>query len=416
MLKQLRFAKELELKRSKMASYQELEAELEKKAAELERAIEEAETEEDIELVDENVSKLDSEKAELEKEKAELEAAIAEIEKELEALKEDAPKQQKEETQIPKPTTKDETEGEMRHMNTYFELREVKDFYEGFKNLKQRSVVGGELTVPQEVLNRVMDLVNEYTTVYPLVDKIQVKGTARILIDTDEEGASWVEMNAAIPQGNTGAIKNVDFDGYKVAKLCTVDNALLQDSIINLDNYITRKMAKAIAKSLDAAILKGAGSSAKQPEGIITAMSEENKVTVTAPSHLSQVVAPIGKIDTGKDGVGEIVAVMSRQTYYNQILALNVGMDSKGVVVGQVPNLANPTILGLKVVFSAHMAENEILFGDFAKYTVVEREDITVESSEHAGFGNDVMTFRAKGRFDGKPTNKDAFVLVTLSK
>jgi len=414
MLKQLRFAKELELKRSKMASYQEREAEFEKKAAELERAIEEAETEEDIELVDENVSKLDKEKAELEKEKAELEAAIAELEKELEALKEDAPKQQ-EETQLPKPT-QEKSEGEMRHMNTYFELREVKDFYESFKGLNQRSVTGGALTVPQEVLNRVMDLVNDYTTVYPLVDKIQVKGTARILIDTDEDGATWVEMNAAIPQGNTGTIKNVDFDGYKVAKLCTVDNALLQDSIINLDAYITRKMAKAIAKSLDAAILNGKGSSAKQPEGIITALKGENKVTVTSPTHLSQVVAPIGKVDTGKDGVGEIVAVMSRQTYYNSILALNVGMDSKGVVVGQVPNLANPTILGLKVVFSAHMAENEILFGDFSKYTIVEREDITVESSEHAGFGNDVMTFRAKGRFDGKPTNKDAFVLVTLSK
>lgn len=105
---------------------------------------------------------------------------------------------------------------------------------------------------------------------------------------------------------------------------------------------------------------------------------------------------------------------MNRKTYYNMFLEYTINVNSSGNVVGKLPNLAVPDFLGLRVVFNNFMPENQVLFGDFSKYTLVERENITIDKSEHYKFLDDKMTFLGKGRFDGKPTNNKAFALVTI--
>ena len=85
---------------------------------------------------------------------------------------------------------------ELLKTGEYYQRSDVKEFYDKFKNL--RAVTGGELTIPEVIVNRIMDMLGDYSTLYPIVDKIQVKGTARILIDTDTTPASWVEQSACI--------------------------------------------------------------------------------------------------------------------------------------------------------------------------------------------------------------------------
>lgn len=87
-----------------------------------------------------------------------------------------------------------------------------------------------------------------------------------------------------------------------------------------------------------------------------------------------------------------------------------------GNVVGKLPNLGQPDLLGLRVVFNNFMEEDKILYGDFSKYTLIERESITIDSSEHVKFIEDQMAFRGKARYDGKPVNPKAFVLVTMTE
>ena len=72
---------------------------------------------------------------------------------------------------------------ELLKTGEYYKRGEVVEFYNQFKNL--RAVTGGELVIPEVVVNRIMDILGDYSTLYPIVDKIRVKGTARILIDTD---------------------------------------------------------------------------------------------------------------------------------------------------------------------------------------------------------------------------------------
>lgn len=416
MLKQLKLQAELKQRNAELATLTTQKTGFEKRSTDLSASLEEAKTDEDIKLVQDSIDTLEKEitDAGADGKAKTVQDEITRIEGELAEIDERAktpviPKIDEEkrgETNVNKYQVR-----ELLKSGAYYERAEVKAFYESFKNLR---AVGGEgLTIPEIVINRIMDILGDYSTIYPLVDKIRVSGTTRILIDTDTTAATWIEMTGVIPTGTVGTITDISFDGYKIGKVTFVDNCMLQDSIINLDDYVVKKIARAISKGLDLAILSGTGAVGKQPEGIIPALSELHKVDVVATGW-APVVIPISLIDTGEDSVGEITAVMKRKTYYNRLLQYSVHTSAAGNDVVKLPNLTKPDLLGLNVSFNNNMAEDKILYGDFSKYTLVERESIVIDNSEHVKFAEDQMAFRGKGRFDGKPTMPGAFVLVTL--
>jgi HK97 family phage major capsid protein len=416
MLKQLKIQKSLELKREKLKEVQTKAAAVLKRSQDAEKALEEAKTEDDIKVVEAEITKIEAENIAIENEKKTVEAEIEELEQELEGVQERAAATNKQ----TRSTSKGEIDPMNRHQvkellrtGEYYKRSEVIDFYNKFKNL--RAVTGGELTIPEVIVNRIMEILGDYSTLYPLVDKIRVKGTARVLIDTDTTPATWVEQNAALPISDVGTLAYLDFDGFKVGKVTFVDNYLLQDSVINLDEYVSNKIARAIALALDISILSGTGAAGKQPTGIIPTIPVGNQVSVAENAALVEFLKPLGLIDTGLDSVGEIRAVMKRSTYYAQFLEYSINVNGAGEVVGKLPNLTQPDLVGIPVTFNNSMAADEVLFGDFDMYTLVERENIAIDNSEHVRFVEDQMAFRGKGRFDGKPTKPEAFVLVTIT-
>jgi HK97 family phage major capsid protein len=417
MLKQLKIAKALEIKRAKLKELETKAADILKRSETASGALEEAENEDDLKVLETEINDIEKEQTDLEEEKKTVEAEINALEKELEDVTERSSNAVKE-------NRKSKAKGEGEEMNRiqvreliktgdYYKRSDVVEFYEKFKNL--RAVTGGELVIPEVIVNRIMDILGDYSTLYPIVDRIQVKGTARILIDTDTSPATWVEQNASLPIGDVGTIASLDFDGFKVGKVTFVDNFLLQDSVINLDQYVSRKIARAIALALDISILNGTGAVGKQPTGIIPTIPAENKVSVAEGAKLAEFLKPIGLIDTGLDSVGEITAVMRRSTYYAYFLEYSINVDASGNQVGKLPNLTRPDLVGIPVVFNNSMAADQVLYGDFQQYTLVERENITIDNSEHVRFVEDQMAFRGKGRFDGKPTKPEAFSLVTIT-
>lgn len=416
MLKQLKISKALELKRAKLKEIETKAAEILKRSETAQTALGEAANEEDLALLETEIQTIETEQTETETEKKTVEGEIAALELELQEVTERAKETNKQQRSKGAENMKDVNRLQVREMlktGDYYKRSDVVEFYEKFKNL--RAVTGGELTIPEVIVNRIMDMLGDYSTLYPLVDKIQVKGTARILIDTDTTPASWVEQNAALPVGDVGTLAYLDFDGFKVGKVTFVDNYLLQDSVINLDDYVSKKIARAISLALDISILNGTGAAGKQPSGIIPAIPVGNRVTVAEGDPMAAFVKPIGLIDTGLDSVGEIRAVMRRSTYYNYFLEMSIQVNAAGDVVGRLPNIAQPDILGIPVTFNNSMAADEVLYGEFQKYTLVERENIAIDNSEHVRFVEDQMAFRGKGRFDGKPTKNDAFVLMTIT-
>jgi HK97 family phage major capsid protein len=414
MLKQLKIQKELELKRQKLKEIEAKTATILERSQNAEKALTEADNEEDIKIIEAEIESIETDSNENDNAKKTVEDEIEALENELEGVKERAKaantKQNRNKGEVE--TMSKYQVRELLKTGEYYKRSDVIEFYEKFKNL--RAVTGGELAIPEIIVNRIMEILGDYSTLYPLVDKIRVKGTARVLIDTDTSAATWVEQNAALAVSDVGTIAYLDFDGFKVGKVTFVDNYLLQDSVINLDEYVSKKIARAIALALDISILNGTGAAGKQPTGIIPTIPVGNQVDVESDSALVEFLKPIGKIDTGLDSVGEIRAVMKRSTYYTYFLAYSVNVNANGDVVGKLPNLTRPDLVGIPVTFNNSMADDEVLFGDFDMYTLVERENIAIDSSDQVRFVEDQMAFRGKGRFDGKPTKPEAFVLVTI--
>ena len=416
MLRQLKIQKALEIKRQKLKDLETKAADILKRNDDATAALGEAKTEDDLSLLETEIGNIEKEQTDLDGEKKTVEDEIAALEEELEEIKERESQTSKKKQTRGKGVSEDMNRLQVRELlktGEYYKRSEVVEFYNQFKNL--RAVTGGELVIPEVIVSRIMDILGDYSTLYPIVDRIQVKGTARILIDTDTSAATWVEQNASLPISDVGTLGSIDFDGFKVGKVTFVDNFLLSDSVINLDEYVVKKIARAISLALDIAILNGTGAAGKQPSGIIPAIPVGNQVDVAEGAALVEFLKPIGLIDTGLDSVGEVTAVMKRSTYYAYFLEYSVNVDGNGNVVGKLPNLTRPDLVGIPVIFNNAMAADEVLFGDFQQYTLVERENITIDNSEHVRFVEDQMAFRGKGRFDGKPTKPEAFALVTIT-
>lgn len=425
MLRQLVLNKKKEQKRGELDKLREKDKEFKTRASDLEKALEEAESPEDIDLVDQAGKELETEKAANDEEMGRLEREIEEIDRELLDIAAKEPKEGEKEEMGQERTKAKEYTTRAAHKE-YF-TREVVDFYNDLKvNLRARRAngnvlpgtdTGAELIIPDIVVNRIRERIGDYTTLYPLVDKVYAKGRVKLILDVDTKEATWIEQRgASLAEDDDTELTAVEFDGFMVGRIVYIDNSLLEDSqpIINLDDYLTKRIARSIAMAVDKAIAVGEGASAKQPEGILTKIPTGNKATVAAD--YKEIIPLLGKIDTGNDATGEIVAVMHRKTYYGKIATLTLHTDAAGKDVVSLPNLAQPNFLGLRVVFNNYIAENKLIFGVFDKYTLVERESPRVDASEHVKFRDYQTAIRGLGRYDGKPVMPEAFVEVTLGE
>lgn len=419
-LRQLMLGKKIEQRKAALAELLSQEDSFNTRSAELEAAIDEAKTDEEIAAVEEAVGKLDAEKAELNEKKSKLEGEIAELEGELEQLNSQAPNNESRS----KANENERGGKEMgkRALNQEYFTREVEDFYSELRSrLKLRAngnalpsgEAGAELIIPDIVVNRIRERIGDFTTLYPLVDIVRAGGRVKLILDVDTKEATWVEMRGAVPEEDDSKLTAVEFDGFKVGRIVYIDNSLLEDSIINLDDYLTKRIARSIAKALDKAILVGTGKDSKQPEGILPAIPAANKKTATAD--YKDLVPLLGLIDTGEDATGEIICVVHRQTYYAKLAVLSLHTNSDGKDVIMLPNLSQPNFLGLRVVFNNYLPKDNVLFGVFDKYTLIEREGTRIDMSAHYKFREDQTAIRGIGRYDGKPVKPEAFVLVDIS-
>lgn len=409
MLKQLMLSKKIEQRKASLAELLTQEQGFKTRSEQLETAITEAETDEEIATVEEGIEKLDAEKGEFEEKKSKLEGEIIELEGELEQLNSKEPKNNTRSKENLKAGGKimDKRARELE----YLQREEVRDFYGKVREavINKRSLAGADVLIPEVVLNRIQPLIGDYSNLYKEVDKVTLNGTARAIVDGAKPEAIWMEMCDPV-QELSAAFEAVELDGYKVGGFIPVCNAILEDSMIDLANYLESSIAEAIAKALDKAILTGTGAAGKQPEGIIPAIPAGNKVSATT---LGEILSNLALIDTGDGAVGEIIAVMTRATYYGKILPQTVATTSDGRQVVQGVN--NPNIAGLRVVFSNYAPTNKIVLGDYKKYLLGERKGIQLASSTDVRFIEDQTVFKGTARYDGKPVKKSAFALIDLT-
>lgn len=293
---------------------------------------------------------------------------------------------------------------------------EVREFYGAIATAvrEKRALSGTDVIIPTVVLDMIQTRIGDYSKLYGEVNVVPISGDARVILDGAIPEAIWTEMCDPV-QELADAFSDTELDGYKVGGFIPVCNAILEDSMINLANFIESRLAKAIAKALDKAILNGTVAG-KQPTGIITAVTaSQPDHLVTSDGTLPHIMSHLGLIDDGEDGdeIDEIIFVMRRSTYYSRIAPQTYVQTSDGRLIIQPANGARMPD-GSRIVFSQHAPANTIVVGDFKKYLLGERAGVKLASSSEVRFIEDQTVFKGTARYDGKPIYPDYFVIITL--
>jgi len=422
-LKQLMTQKKIDQRKKLIEGLEKKEASFIVRSEELTEAIDQAETDEEIEAVEGEIVELENDQAENDKEKKKLEEEVAELEEELEDLNDKAPSNKEPEDQRNDALNKG---GNARMAHNKYETRsqilerlnqpEVREFYAKVAEAAwdKRALSGTEVIIPEQVINMIQQRLGDYSTLYKEVTVQQLNGTARIIMDGAIPEAIWTEMCDPVEELSS-SFSQTELDGFKVGGFIPVCNAVLEDSMINLANFIETRLSMAIAKSLDKAILIGEGASAKQPLGIITALEDVADRNVTSNGDLPDIVGNMSLIDEGEDGapLGEVIAVMKRSTYYARLAPQTFLPTADGRLVVQTAQ--NPRLPdGTRIVFSQYAPDDTIVLGDFKKYLLGERAGVKLAVSTDVRFIQDQTVFKGTARYDGKPIYNEFFVVISI--
>ena len=405
-LRQLILNKKIQERSAKLVELRADEDKLKDEEKELEVALDEAETDEEVKVVEDSADELEKKIKEKSDEITKLETEKADLEAELAEIEDEQPNNEEEDGEKRKMAKKVKTRNnDVMTIRESLQIENVRSFYQNIANamVEKRSLTGAEKVVPTEVIDRIESKLGDYSTLIGEVTVEKIGGTGRAVIAGDIPEAIWFEVGKKALEELEDKLDGVELDGFGLGGYVAVPNIIIENSLINLASHVEDRLAKAIAKALDKAILKGTGT--KQPTGVVVSAPTANKVTTDGT--ITDLIAKLAKVDTDGTG-GEVIAVMNRATYYSKIVPKTLAVAANGVLTGSYA-------LPFRVVLSAYADENTIVFGDFKQFLLAQRSEIRVESSTEVQFTSDNTVFKGVGFYDGKATKAEAFAVVTIT-
>lgn len=448
-LKALLLRKKLEEMQARMAQLAQKTEELNTREAELASAMDEATTDEQLRSVEEMVDTFTAEQRVHQESVDALQREIDTTQEELRGLESKQP--------APKPNTppvaderKDDAHMNKRQLRAFGSMiveqraafikrEDVQDFLTQFrtkfKNSQTRTVTGGDLLIPEVVLDLIRQNIEDYSKLIRRVNMVPVAGQARQPIMGTIPEAVWTEVCGALNELEF-ALNQAEVDGYKVGGYVVICNATLDDTDGALLSAVILGLGAAIGIALDKAILFGLG--VKMPLGIATRLAQKSQPEnypkearpwvdlsasniITIPSgsdtglKLFQQITMASGAAKGKYSRGEKFWAMN-ETTYTKIMAEAANFDSTGAIVS-ISNGTMPVVGGDLVVFSDDVMPNETIIGGYGDlYLLAERAGTTVGYSDQPLYIQDQTVVKGNARYDGQPVIAEGFVVIGIGK
>lgn len=421
------------------------DAEFVQRENELTADIDEATTDEEQAAVNAAVEQYDADKTAHEAEKERLKTEISELEADIAADEATqtppAPDGRADKHEKKERTTAMNFETRFADMSVeqrtaFVEREDVKGFLTCVREMgaQNRTISGTDILIPDVLLGMVRTEVARASKLLRFVNLRSVSGTSKVNIMGVIPEAVWMEMCASLNELSFG-FNQVTADGHKVGGYIAICNAVLADSDINLASEIISVLTTSIAKALDKAILYGEGNS-KMPLGIVKRLAQTSqpdtwgaKAPTWTDLHTSNILkinsasasgveffsALIEKLAAAKPKYSSdgLFWVMNKKTHLD-ILIKALNFNSAGAIVAGVNTF--PIVGGTIVEFEDdEIADYEIIGGYGGNYLMLQREGVSVASSEHVFFLDDQTVYKATARYDGMPLAGEAFVVVNYN-
>ena len=259
---------------------------------------------------------------------------------------------------------------------------------------------GGYL-VPDEFEKTLVEALEEENIFRKLAHVIRTSsGDRKIPVVATKGTASWIDEEGAYTESDD-AFGQVSIGAYKLGTMIKVSEELLNDSVFNLEAYISKEFARRIGAAEEAAFFTGNGTG--KPTGVLTTASAG--VTAAAPGAITadevidlfySLKAPYRK---------KAVFVLNDATV-KAIRKLKLGTGEyiwQPALTAGTPDM----IMGRPVYTSANMPTmaadaKTILFGDLSYYWIADRQSRSFKKLTELYAANGQVGFLGMERVDGK--------------
>lgn len=279
-----------------------------------------------------------------------------------------------------------------------------RNYYDVKDVLSVGTDANGGYLVPDEYEKRLIDALQEENFFRSLATVIQTQsGTHTIPVVASHGTAAWMEENGLYPESDD-KFDQISLSAYKLGTAIKVSEELMNDSVFDLESYISAEFARRIGAAEEQAFLTGDGS--KKPEGVFT------KVKATSGA-VVEIEKPTITFDNIMDLFHSLRSVYRNKAVWilndSTVKALRKIKDTNGnyiwqpsVVAGQPDTILNRPYR--TSIYAPELAEGNvpILFGDFSYYWIADRQGRSFKRLSELYAANGQIGFLASERVDGK--------------
>lgn len=262
---------------------------------------------------------------------------------------------------------------------------------------------GGYL-VPDEYERTLVEALEEENIFRQMAKVIKTSsGDRKIPVVASKGTASWIDEEGAYPESDD-SFGQVSIGAYKLGTMIKVSEELLNDSVFDLQSYISREFARRIGAKEEEAFFTGDGKG--KPLGVLAATGgAETGVTAASATAVTA--------DELMDLYYSLKSPYRKKSVWvlndSTIKAIRKLKDSNGQYLWQPSLTAGTpdTILGRPVKTSAYMpaiaaGAKTIAFGDFSYYWIADRQGRSFKRLNELFAATGQVGFLASQRVDGK--------------
>ncbi len=290
-----------------------------------------------------------------------------------------------------------------RYKKTFWNAMRRKNFYDVENALQVGTDSEGGYLVPDEFEHTLVEALEEENFFRSIATVIQTSsGDRKIPVVATKGTASWIDEEGAYPESDD-SFGQVSIGAYKVATMLKVSDELLNDSVFDLEAYISKEFGRRIGAKEEEAFFTGDGKG--KPTGIFNAAGGASDGVTTAAAGIS--------FDDVMDLFYALKSPYRRKAVWvlndTTVKALRKLKDNNGNYIWQPSVQAGQPdmILNRPYHTSAYVPEvaagaKVMAFGDFSYYWIADRQGRSFKRLNELFAANGQVGFLASQRVDGK--------------
>ena len=273
----------------------------------------------------------------------------------------------------------------------------------------------GAPVVHRDFLNKVVELLYSTNGLISEIGRQTLGGQRKYVVEASIGAASYRDPGDLYAESD-GTIDNANIDIFNLGKLVKVHEELLEDSEINLPNYLATKLGQSFANAAEiAAVL---GTDAKGPSSLLAGITNTVDTATTLTVSFEDLVDLRALVPASGRSGGKF---LMNPTTESLIMKLK-DADGRFLWSPSVREGVPGTIWGHGIVLSDQMQDNTtianevVAFGDWKKYcTNYVRRDLSVRQLRELYAANGYVAYRGQMRHDLVNELPSAFGKVTVS-